>query len=215
MSYCTVPGTRVHYCTVHAGPVLPRRGKFWPLGGCEKEEKEKEKKERKRKKKEVFFCVFGDQSNAFLSVISWTYSTIFESIENNYSPLQLETSITLYWMTHLTTIMLAILADILGCDITLSLLKISSIQRWPHGYRINLTSNSPLDFQKLIHLGIKFVSEWGFEHHLWHIHTKPDVFLGMSTYLTPSQRSSSLMSQMLRDVDSEPSWSKEVDGFAT
>ena len=163
-------------------PVLgSHRGKFWPCVGREKEEKEKEKKERKRKKKEDFFWVFGDQSNAFLSVISWTYSTIFESIENNYSPLQLETSITLYWMTHLTTIMLAILADILGCDITLSLLKMSSLQSWPIRYRINLTSNSPLDFQKLIHLGIKFVSEWGSEHHLWHIHTKPDVFLGMST----------------------------------
>ena len=106
---------------------------------------------------------------------------LFESIENNYSPLQLETSITLYWMTHLTTIMLAILTDILGCDITLSLLKMSSLQSWPIRYRINLTSNSPLDFQKLSHLGIKFVSEWGSEHHLWHIHTKPDVFLGMST----------------------------------
>ena len=156
-------------------------GKFWPCVGREKEEKEKEKKERKRKKKEDFSWVLVDQSNAFLSVISWTYSTIFESIENNYSPLQLETSITLYWMTHLTTIMLAILTDILGCDITLSLLKMSSLQSWPIRYRINLTSNSPLDFQKLIHLGIKFVSEWGSEHHLWHIHTKPDVFLGMST----------------------------------
>ena len=84
-------------------------------------------------------------------------------------------------MVHLTTIMLAILADILGCDITLSPLKMYSLQRKPILYRINLTSNSPLDFQKLIDLGIKFVSEWGSEHHLWHIHTKPDVFLTMST----------------------------------
>ena len=83
---------------------------------------------------------------------------------------------------HLATIMLAILADILGCDITLSPLKMYSLQRKPILYRINLTSNSPLDFQKLIHLGIKFVSEWGSEHHLWHIHTKPDVFLSMSTF---------------------------------
>ena len=51
-------------------------GKFWPCVGREKEEKEKEKKERKRKKKEDFSWVFVDQSNAFLSVISWTYSTI-------------------------------------------------------------------------------------------------------------------------------------------
>ena len=85
-------------------------GKFWPLGGCEKRRKRKRKKRKKRKKKEDFSWVIVDQSNAFLSVISWTYSTIFESIENNYSPLQLETSITLYWMVHFTTITLAILA---------------------------------------------------------------------------------------------------------
>ena len=65
----------------------PPAGKFWPLGGCEKEEKEKEKKERKRKKKEDFFWVFGDQSNAFLSVIWWTFSTIFEQIEENIDEL--------------------------------------------------------------------------------------------------------------------------------
>ena len=62
-------------------------GKFWPCVGREKEEKEKEKKERKRKKKEDFFWVFGDQSNALLSVISWTSSTIFEPIEENIDEL--------------------------------------------------------------------------------------------------------------------------------
>ena len=149
-----------------------------------KKKKKKKKKKEKERKKKIFseFLVI----NLMLSWVSFhghlaLFSSQLKRISMNYEPLQLETSISLYWMVHLTTIMLAILADILGCDITLSLLKISSIQRWPHGYRINLTSNSPLDFQKLIHLGIKFVSEWGSEHHLWHIHTKPDVFLSMST----------------------------------
>ena len=156
----------------------------WVQYCSEKGAKKKKKKKEKERKKKIFseFLVI----NLMLSWVSFNghlalFSSKLKRISMNYEPLQLETSITLYWMVHLTTIMLAILADILGCDITLSLLKISSIQRWPHGYRINLTSNSPLDFQKLTHLGIKFVSEWGFEHHLWHIHTKPDVFLGMST----------------------------------
>ena len=64
-----------------------RGGKFWPCVGREKEEKEKEKKERKRKKKEDFPWVFVDQSNAFLSVIWWTSSTIFEQIEENIDEL--------------------------------------------------------------------------------------------------------------------------------
>ena len=152
--------------------------------GHEKTEREKKKK-RQKKRKEIFpdFFLLINLMLSWVSVDGHLalFSSKLKRISMNYEPLQLETSISLYWMVHLTTIMLAILADILGCDITLSLLKMSSIQRWPHGYRINLTSNSPLDFQKLIHLGIKFVSEWGFEHHLWHIHTKPDVFLGMST----------------------------------
>ena len=129
-------------------------GKFLTLCGSWKRRKRKRKKRKKEKeRKEKIFPEF----LLIDFVLSWVlfdghlglFSSQLKRISINYKPLQLETSITLYWMTHLTTIMLAILADILGCDITLSL------------YRINLTSNSPLDFQKLIHLGIKFVSEWG------------------------------------------------------
>ena len=83
------------------------RGKFWPCVGREKEEKEKKKKKEKERKKKIFseFSVV----NLMLSWVSFHgYLALFPSqlkrVSMNYEPLQLETSISLYWMVHLTTI---------------------------------------------------------------------------------------------------------------